>query len=325
MMKKLLAIVLSLALCLSCSAALADEKVPYIGIIQQMEHVALDQAREGFIQALKDKGYEDGVNIKLNYQNGQGDKSNLATIADQFVGDNADLVLAIATDAAKTMAGKTETIPVLGTAITDYVIALLAESNEKPGYNISGTSDMNPVESQIALIHELFPDAKTVGVLYTSSEDNSVLQAQMAKAAIEKLNLAYTEVTVTNTNDVQQATQQIVTQCDAIYIPTDNVFASAMPIVYGVVADSKTPVITGEAGMAMAGGLATLGLQYYDLGYQTGLMAVEVLNGADVSTMPIQFANSGYAYTFNKTMADEIGFEIPEKYLEYAQEMEAAK
>ncbi|MBE5782738.1 MAG: ABC transporter substrate-binding protein [Clostridiales bacterium] len=324
-MKKLLAIVLSLALCLSCSAALADEKVPYIGIIQQMEHVALDQAREGFIQALKDKGYEDGVNIKLNYQNGQGDKSNLATIADQFVGDNADLVLAIATDAAKTMAGKTETIPVLGTAITDYVIALLAESNEKPGYNISGTSDMNPVESQIALIHELFPDAKTVGVLYTSSEDNSVLQAQMAKAAIEKLNLAYTEVTVTNTNDVQQATQQIVTQCDAIYIPTDNVFASAMPIVYGVVADSKTPVITGEAGMAMAGGLATLGLQYYDLGYQTGLMAVEVLNGADVSTMPIQFANSGYAYTFNKTMADEIGFEIPEKYLEYAQEMEAAK
>lgn len=325
MMKKMLAIVLSLVLCLSCCSALAAEKVPYIGIIQQMEHVALDQAREGFIQALKDKGYEDGVNIKLNYQNGQGDKSNLATIADQFVGDNADLVLAIATDAAKTMAGKTETIPVLGTAITDYVTALLAESNEKPGYNISGTSDMNPVDSQIALIHELFPDAKTIGVLYTSSEDNSVLQAKMAKEAIEKLNLTYVEVTVTNTNDVQQATQQIVTQCDAIYIPTDNVFASAMPIVYGVVADSKTPVIPGEAGMAMSGGLATLGLQYYDLGYQTGLMAVEVLNGADVSTMPIQFANSGYAYTFNKTMADEIGFEIPEKYLEYAQEMEAAK
>lgn len=323
-MKKMLAMLLVLVLSLSCTAALAED-VPYIGIIQQMEHVALDQAREGFIQALKDKGYEDGVNVKINYQNGQGDAANLATIADQFVGDQADLVLAIATNAATTMASKTETIPILGTAITDYSTAALVESNEKPGYNISGTSDMNPVEGQIALIHELFPDAKTIGVLYTSSEPNSVLQAKMAKAAIEALNLTYVEVTVTNTNDVQQATQQIVGQCDAIYIPTDNVFASSMPIVYGVVSESKTPVIPGESGMVMNGALCTLGLQYYDLGYQTGLMAVDVLGGADVSTMPIQFANNGYTYTFNKTMADEIGFEIPEKYLEYAQEMTVAE
>lgn len=323
-MKKILAMLLTVALCLSCGAVLAEDK-PIIGIIQQMEHVALNAARDGFIQALKDKGYEDGVNITLDVLNGQGDASMLASIADRFIGEKADLVLAIATNAATTMAGKTTEIPILGTAITDYVEPRLAESNEKPGYNVSGTSDMNPVEAQIELLKELFPDAKTVGVLYTSSEPNSELQAKMAKEAIEKLGMAYTEVTVANTNDVQQATQQIVGKCDAIYIPTDNVFASSMSIVYGVTVESKTPVICGESGMVQSGGLATLGISYYDLGYQTGLMAVEVLNGAEISQMPIQFANSGFAYSFNKTVAEEIGFEIPEKYQEYAFKMDVSE
>lgn len=325
-MKKLLAIILSLVLCLSWTAALGEEK-RYIGIIQQMEHVALDQAREGFIQALKDQGYEDGVNITLNYQNGQGDASNLATIADQFVGDNADLVLAIATNAATTMASKTETIPILGTAITNYTndTVRLAETNERPGYNVSGTSDLNPVEAQINLIHELFPEAQVIGALYTSGEPNSVIQIEMMKKAVEALELQYVEVTVSNTNDVQQAAQQIVGMCDVIYIPTDNVLASSMPIVYGVTAQSKTPVICGEAGIAMAGGLCTLGLRYYDLGYQTGLMAVDVLQGANISEMPIQFANNGFEYCINKTVADEIGFQIPEQYQQYAQEMPTAQ
>ena len=320
-MKKICALILSLMLCISCTAALAEDK-PVIGIIQMMEHVALSAAREGFIDALKDNGYEDGVNITIDYQNGQGETSNMATIADRFVGENANLVLAIATPAAQQMASKTETIPILGTAITDYVEARLVESNEKPGYNVSGTSDMNPISDQIALLHELLPDAKTVGVLYTSSEPNSVVQAKIAKEAIEALGLTYTEVTVTNTNDVQQATQRIVNQCDAIYIPTDNVFASSMAMVYGVVAESKTPVICGEEGMCSAGGLATLGISYYDLGYQTGIMALDVLKGADISEMPVQFA-TGFNYYFNKTVADEIGFEIPEKYQEYAVEMPA--
>ncbi|MBQ9196383.1 MAG: ABC transporter substrate-binding protein [Clostridia bacterium] len=321
-MKKLTAIILSLVLCLACVSVLAEDK-PVIGIIQMMEHVALSAARDGFIDALKDNGYEDGVNITIDYQNGQGEASNMATIADRFVGENVTLALAIATPAAQQMASKTETIPILGTAITDYVEARLAESNEKPGYNISGTSDMNPIADQIALLYELVPDAKTVGVLYTSSEPNSVVQAKIAQEAIEALGLAYTEVTVTNTNDVQQATQRIVSQCDVIYIPTDNVFASSMAMVYGVVAESKTPVICAEEGMTSSGGLATLGISYYDLGYQTGIMAIDVLNGADISEMPIQFA-TGFNYYFNKTMADEIGFEIPEKYQQYAVEMDAA-
>jgi len=321
-MKKLLAVLMCLILCASCMTALADEPL-YIGIIQQMDHVALNAARDGFVAALADNGYVDGQNIKLNLQNGQGEMSNLATIADLFVGDKADLVLAIATNAATTMATKTvnNPIPVLGTAITDYVSAGLVESNEKPGYNVSGTSDMNPVDAQIKLIKELFPACQTVGVLYTSGEMNSVLQAKMAKDSIEALGMKYVEVTVANTNDVQQATQQIVGMCDAIYIPTDNVFAASMPGVLNVTQSSKTPVITGESGMAMSGGLCTLGISYYDLGYETGLMAVKVLEGADISQMPVQFATTGFEYCFNKTVADLIGFEIPEQYLPYAQEM----
>ena len=321
-MKKLLAALMCLILCASCMTALADEPF-YIGIIQQMDHVALNAARDGFVKALEDNGYVDGQNIKLNLQNGQGEMSNLATIADLFVGDKADLVLAIATNAATTMATKTvnNPIPVLGTAITDYVSAGLVESNENPGYNVSGTSDMNPVDAQIKLIKELFPECQTVGVLYTSGEMNSVLQAKMAKEAIEALGMKYVEVTVANTNDVQQATQQIVGMCDAIYIPTDNVFASSMPGVLNVTQNSKTPVITGESGMTMSGGLCTLGISYYDLGYETGLMAVKVLQGADISEMPVQYATTGFSYCFNKTVADMIGYEIPEKYLPYAQEM----
>lgn len=321
-MKKLLVSLMCIVLCVSCMTALAQEPI-YIGIIQQMDHVALNAAREGFVQALADNGYVDGENIKLNLQNGQGEMSNLATIADLFVGNQADLVLAIATNAATTMATKTisNPIPVLCTAITDYESVGLVESNEKPGYNVSGTSDMNPVDAQIGLIKELFPDTQTVGVLYTSGEMNSVLQAAMAKEAIEALGMQYVEVTVANTNDVQQATQQIVGMCDAIYIPTDNVFAASMPGVLNVTQQSKTPVIPGESGMAMSGGLCTLGISYYDLGYETGLMAVDVLGGADISQMPVQFATTGFEYCFNKTVADLIGFEIPEQYLPYAQEM----
>ena len=246
---------------------------------QLVEHVALDSAREGFINALKDNGYVDGQNVTIDIQNAQGDQSNLSTISDRFVSNKVDLILGIATPAVQAIAGKTTEIPILGTAVTDYVVAKLVDSNEAPGGNVSGTTDMNPVKEQIDLLVKLVPDAKTVGVLYNSSEDNSILQAKMAKEAIEALGLSYVEVTVTNTNEVQQATQSIVERCDAIYIPTDNTFASSMPVVHGVTSQSKTPVICGESGMVRSGGLATLGISYYDLGYQTGLMAIRILKG----------------------------------------------
>ncbi|MGI6085903.1 MAG: ABC transporter substrate binding protein [Acetivibrionales bacterium] len=290
---------------------------PVVGIIQYVEHVALDSAREGFINALKDNGYVEGENITFDIQNAQGDQTNLSTISDRFVSNNVDLVLAIATPAGQSIAGKTDKIPILGTAITDYVAARLANSNEAPGTNVSGTTDMNPIKEQIELLVKLAPDAKTVGVLYTSSEDNSILQAAIAREHIEAMGLKYVEVTVANSNDVQQATQSIVEKCDAIYIPTDNTFATAIPTVYGVTSKSKTPVICGEAGMVENGGLATLGINYYDLGYQTGLMAIKILKGeAEPATMPIERA-SKFDFAINGAVAEEIGLEIPSDLLEY--------
>ncbi len=319
-MKKLLALALSLAiLCVPMLASAEEQKT--IGVIQYVQHVALDSAREGFVQALADNGYVDGESIELDLQNAQADASNLATISDRFVANDVDLVLAIATPAAQAIAGKSTTIPILGTAVTDYVAARLVESAEVPGTNVSGTTDMNPVGDQIALLQELFPETKTVGVIFASNEDNSILQAQMAKDAIEAAGMAYVEVTVTSSNDVQQAVQSIIDSCDAIYIPTDNILASSMSVVYEVTTAAKIPVMAGEEGLAMAGGLATLGINYYDLGYQTGLMAVRVLGGEDIASMPIEMATK-MDYAFNATYAEAIGFEIPEAYLAYAREMD---
>lgn len=286
-MKRTLALLMASALMLSLagcsqtsgSSSSGEAETLRIGIIQPMEHESLDAAREGFVQALADHGYTDGDTIVLDYQNAQGDSSALLTISQRFVGDDCDMVLAIGTGAAQSIASQTSEIPVLITAVTDPVDAGLVQSSEAPGTNVTGTNDMNPIREQLELIPEILPDAQTVGLLYTSSEDNSILQIEEAKAILEEMNLDYVEQTVTGSNDVQQAVQSIVTRCDAIYIPTDNTFASAMPLVGSVVMESGTPVICGATGMVEAGGLITLGLNYYNLGYQTGEMAVQVLEG----------------------------------------------
>lgn len=318
-MKKAVIFVLLLAVTLIMAGCTSQAKVenPTIGVIQYVEHVALDAAREGFIAALADNGYVEGKNITIDVQNAQADQSNLSTISDRFVSNKVDLVLAIATPAAQSIAGKTKEIPILGTAITDYVAAKLIDSNEVPGGNISGTTDMNPIKEQIDLLVKLVPDAKTVGVIYTSSEDNSIVQAKIAKEVIEALGLTYTEVTITNSNDVQQATQAIVEKCDALYLPTDNILASSMPIIHGVTIESKTPVICGESGMVKNGGLATLGINYYDLGYTTGLMAIKILKGeAKPATMPIESA-SKFDFAINGKVAKEIGIDIPADLTKY--------
>ena len=298
-MKRTLALLMASALMLSLagcsqtggSSSSGEAETLRLGIIQPMEHESLDAAREGFVQALADHGYTDGDTIVLDYQNAQGDSSALLTISQRFVGDDCDLVLAIGTGAAQSIASQTSDIPVLITAVTDPVDAGLVQSSEAPGTNVTGTNDMNPIREQLELIPEILPDAQTVGLLYTSSEDNSILQIEEAKAILEEMNLDYVEQTVTGSNDVQQAVQSIVTRCDAIYIPTDNTFASAMPLVGSVVMESGTPVICGATGMVEAGGLITLGLNYYNLGYQTGEMAVQVLEGADPASMPVQSQN----------------------------------
>lgn len=317
-MKKILVLALALVIILGISACdTAGSGKIEIGIIQYVTHNALDASREGFIAALADNGFVDGENIEIDYQNAQADQNNLSTISDRFVSNKADMVLAIATPAAQSIAGKTTDIPIFATAVTDFVDARLVDSNEKPGGNVSGTSDMNPIAEQIDLLIKLAPETQTIGLLYTSSEDNSVLQAGIAKEYIESIGLGYTEVTVTNANDVQQAALSLVDKCDAIYVPTDNALASAFATVYGVTVQSKTPVVAGESNMVKDGGLATLGINYYNLGYQTGVMAVEVLKGnAKIGNVAIQRSET-YDFTINGTVAGEIGIEIPDDLRQY--------
>lgn len=294
------------------SAATENGEKLQIGIIQLMAHDALDLAYQGFTAALNDGGYDDSK-VEITYQNGQGETTNLSTIADQYIGKNVDLIFAIATPAAQAAAGKTSEIPIIGTAITDFAEAGLVNSNENPGTNVSGTTDMNPIEGQLDLLFELAPETKTVGFIYNSSEDNSQLQVKIAKEYLDAKGIAYTEKTVSTTNDVQQAVTSLVNDCDAIYIPTDNVLASAMSIVSEVTLGSKTPVVCGESGMVRGGGFATLGINYYNLGYQAGQMAIRVLEGADISAMPIE-ASTNYDFCINGDVADVLGITVPEKY-----------
>ncbi len=293
-------------------------KTYQVGIIQLVEHPALDAANKGFVDGLKAKGFEEGKNVKFDRQNAQGDQSNLQTIAQRFVGNKVNLICAIATPAAQTMANATKDIPIVGTAITDYKIAKLIKDNSKPGTNVTGTTDMNPVEAQIDLLTKIMPKAKTVGFIYNSSEVNSQLQVELAKKAAAAHGLKSVETTVSSVNDIQQAAQSLVGKVDAIYVPTDNVLASAMPNLTKITDEAKIPVFCGEGGMVKSGGTATLGIDYYKLGVQTGEMAAEILSGkSKPQNMAIQ-AQKTFTVTINEEKAKKLGLTIPADILKEA-------
>lgn len=290
-----------------------------IGVIQSVEHPALDSAYKGFIYALEENGYVADETIEIDYQNAQDDQSNLKTISQRFVNNKVDLICAISTQSAQSVAAETSEIPIVVTAVTDLVDAKLVESNEKPNTNVTGTTDMNPIKEQIDLLKQLVPDVKTIGILYTSKESNSELQANIAKEAAENIGLAVEVKTVASSNDVQQVTQSIINKVDAIYIPTDNVFASSMPIVAEIANSNKVPVICGEANMVKSGGLATLGIDYYKLGRQTGDMAARILNGeSKPQDMPVESLKD-MEYTINKEAVDALGITIPEDLQQYVE------
>lgn len=258
------------------AAADAAEGTTYkIGIVQLVEHAALDASNQGFIAALDDSG----ISYTLDSQNAQNDQSACQTIATKLVSDGNDLILAIATPAAQAVAGATSEIPIIGTAITDFAEAGLVNSNEAPGTNVTGTSDLTPVTEQIDLLTQLLPEAKTVGILYCSAEVNSKIQADMAVAACEASGLSTEVFTVSSSNEIQTVVESMVGKVDAIYAPTDNVIAAGMATVAMVATDNGLPVICGESGMVDAGGLATYGIDYYQLGYLAGEMAVSILKG----------------------------------------------
>lgn len=286
----------------------ADGVTYKIGVLQLVQHTALDASNEGFFAALD----EAGINYEADQQNASGEQANCLTIAEKLVSDGNDLILAIATPAAQAVAGVTEDIPILLTAVTDPAESGLVNDNANPGVNVSGTSDLTPVKEQIDLLHEILPDAKTVGLLYCSAESNSEIQIAMAKEACEALDLAYEEYTVPSSNEIQTVVESMVGKVDAIYAPTDNVIAAGMATVAMVANDNNIPCIVGEAGMVQAGGLATYGIDYYQLGYMAGEQAIEILvNGADVSTMPIGYLPAERCeLTVNKTTAETLNIDI---------------
>ena len=326
-MRKLLSVLLSLSMLFTLGACGGNEDVDSdvtkIGAIQLAEHPALDQSYEGFMAALKDAGYIEGDNLKVDYKNAQGDVSNCEAIATKFVNDKVDLILAIATNAAQAAANATTTIPVVLTAVTNPEYSGLVATNEVPGGNVTGTSDLTPVEAQIDLLKEILPNAKNVAVLFNGAEDNSIYQANMAKTAIENKGMTYKEVSVSELSQIQQIIESLIGKVDAIYIPTDNLLAEGMATVSMIANENKIPVIVGEEGMCQNGGLATFGLSYYNLGYKAGEQAVAILKGeATPAETPIGYLPAeDCELIINMDTVNELGITIPDSVLAKARKI----
>ena len=298
----------------SAAASAADSaaaKTYTVGICQLVQHEALDAATQGFKDALTAKL---GDAVKFDEQNASGDSANCATIVNGFVSNNVDLIMANATAPLQAAAQATATIPVLGTSVTDYATALdISDWTGTVGNNISGTSDLAPLDQQAAMIQELFPDAKNVGLLYCSAEPNSVYQCDVMEGYLTDMGFTVSRYAFTDTNDVTSVSQTAADASDVIYIPTDNTAASCTETIGSIVRSAKTPVVAGEKGICSGCGIATLSISYYDLGYKTGEMAAQILKGeADISQMPIEYANASKLY--NADMCQELGITVPEGY-----------
>lgn len=290
-----------------------SEKTYQIGICQMMEHPALDEATKGFQDACKEKFGEDKV--KFDLQNAQGEQAMCSTIVNNFVSSDVDLILANATLPLQTAAQATAEIPIVGTSITDYATALeIDDWTGATGVNITGTSDLAPIEEQAEMTVELVPDAKTVGILYCSAEPNSKYQAQLYKEAMEEKGVACKEYTAADSNEIQSVVSSAVENCDAIYVPTDNTIAANTDIVKNVCIPAKIPVIAGEEGICSGCGIATLSISYYDIGYRAGEMAYEILaDGKDITKMEIEGAPK-VVKEYNEAICKELGITIPEGY-----------
>ena len=296
------------------STAAADGKVYNIGICQLVQHEALDAATQGFKDALVEKLGEGSV--KFDEQNASGDSANCATIVNGFVSNGVDLILANATAPLQAAAQATADIPVLGTSVTDYATALdISDWTGTVGNNISGTSDLAPLDQQAAMIQELFPDAKSVGLLYCSAEPNSVYQCDVIEGYLNEEGYTVARYAFTDTNDVTSVAQTAADNSDVIYIPTDNTAASNTEAIANVVIPAKVPVVAGEEGICSGCGVATLSISYYDLGYATGEMAAKILaDGADVSAMPVEFAPN-VTKKYNATNCEALGITPPSDYV----------
>ena len=292
----------------------ADGKVYNVGICQLVQHEALDAATQGFKDALVEKLGEG--NVEFDEQNASGDSATCATIINQFVSNDVDLILANATPALQAAAAGTADIPILGTSVTDDATALeIDDWTGVTGKNISGTSDLAPLSEQAAMLNELFPDAKNVGILYCSAEANSVYQANTIRTSLEEMGYTCTDYTFTDSNDIASVTTNAAAECDVIYVPTDNAAASNAEVINNVCLPAGVPIIAGEEGICSGCGVATLSISYYDIGYKAGEMGYDVLvNGADISTMEIASAEN-VTKKYDADRCKELNIEIQEDYV----------
>ena len=314
-MKKLLTLILAAAISLSvftgCDSKKKADGILEIGIVQPQDHPSLNTIRESFLAEMKALGYVDGENMKVDYQNSQGDSSTLNTICQKFATDKKDLIVAIATPAAVTAAAATSDIPVLFSAVTDPVAAKLVADMDKPGKNVTGTSDYVAVDKILDMALELKPNIKKLGLLYNTGEANSVACMDTAKAYAKSKNIEVVEAAATNTGEVQQAVQSLVTKVDAIFTPTDNTVATAMPIVTELTRKAKIPFFVGADSMVKDGGFATKGIEYTELGKETAKMADRIYKGEKPADIPVKVFSEPNIY-FNQTTADAIGIQIPD-------------
>ncbi|MEI4366513.1 ABC transporter substrate-binding protein [Streptococcus suis] len=297
---------ITLAAC-SSSSEQASSAVVKVGVLQYMEHESLTAAREGFVAELEANGYKEGEKLVLDYQNAQGDQANLQTISEQLI-DGNDIVLAIATPSAQSLATVSTETPIVFTAVTDPLSADLVESIEKPGGLLTGTSDQAPIDKQVELLGQAVPDAKTVGILYTTSERNSEVQVEQARELLEKAGYKVVVKGITSTNEVQDATTSLMKDVDALFIPTDNTVASTMTMIGELSVEHKVPVIGGSTDMVDEGGLLTYGTNYEALGRQTAKMAIKIIEGANVSETAVEYPETVSLHV-NEEMAQKLGID----------------
>jgi putative ABC transport system substrate-binding protein len=316
-MKKVIALMLALVLVLSVCAltSCSDEDDKYkIGICQLVQHDALDAATDGFKQAVIDQLGEE--NVEFDTQNAAGESTACTTICNQFVSNGVDLIMANATAALQAAYNATETIPILGTSITEYGVALgIDDFTGTVGSNVSGTSDLANLEQQAQMILDLVPSATKVGILYCSAEPNSAYQVSKVKAYLEARDITVTEYPFADSNEVSAVATTAAANSDALYVPTDNTAAACAETIGNVVRDARVPLIAGEKGICTGCGIATLSISYYDLGYTTGLMAAKILKGEEkIEEMAVEYAPAIKMY--NKDMCEELGITIPDGYTE---------
>lgn len=312
-MKKILSLGLAAIMTLGLTACGSDAGKTYtVGICQLVQHDALDAATKGFKDALTEKF---GDKVTFDEQNAQNDTATCSTIINSFVSKNVDLILANATAPLQAAAAATTEIPILGTSVTDYATALdISDWTGLTGRNISGTSDLAPLDEQAAMLNELFPDAKTVGLIYCSAEPNSQYQVDVITTELEKLGYTCTPYAFVDSNDLASVVQSAVDANEVLYIPTDNTAASGTETINNVASEAGVPIIAGEAGICRGCGVATLSISYYDLGYQTGEMAAEILaEGKDVSEMEIKYAPA-VTPQYNPVLCEKLGITVPDNY-----------